>query len=179
MFKRIKTIGLTLVGLLAMLGTKAEAHYMYAGGDWYYHSVGCQATIGDLPTNPDPLRVTCTLDVLQVELLCPDMTTVSLNFNLGEIILKDYIDIPAGQTEAEVLVDDDSLLNLAGCTGEPIHALIRNMASTVTISVPPLVTSTATATCTLPDEYSIFEYNSPLFDPWVFDCTDPIIAHVN
>ena len=137
MFKRVKTLGLLGVGLLAMLGTKTEAHYILVNGKWVYHIVGYQVKIGSLPTNPDPLRVTCTLNVLQVELLCPNLQSVRLNFTLGEIILNDFINIPAGQTEAEVLVDDDSLLNLAGCTGEPIHALIRNMVSTVTVSAPP------------------------------------------
>jgi hypothetical protein len=45
MFKRVKTIGLLGIGLLAMLGTKAEAHYMYVNGKWVYHSIGCQADL--------------------------------------------------------------------------------------------------------------------------------------
>jgi|GEM_PF-2182758 len=61
MFNRVKTIGLLGVGLLAMLATKAEAHYMYARGNYYYHSVGCEATIGSVPVPSDRLEVKCRL----------------------------------------------------------------------------------------------------------------------
>ena len=188
MFKRIKTIGLTLVALLAMLGTKAEAHYMYAGGDWYYHSVGCQATIGSLLNPPDPLAVQCVVTTALVETLCSDLSIVSLPI---QVSLSAQVQIPPGQTQVEVLVSDSPLLNptVNNACGSlvPIDVLIRNFASVVTISkcvglgcLVQLVTSTAAATCTLPAGYNLVNYPANLPpDGTPFTCTNPVIVHVN
>lgn len=190
MFKRIKTIGLTLGGLLAMLGTQAEAHYVYMHGDYYYHSVGCEATIGSLPNPPDPLVVGCVVATVQVETLCPDLSIVSLPL---QVSLTNQVQIPPGQTEVEVPVSDDPLLSLDlndACGAlAPIAALIRNFAPTVTISKCAgllgnpcsvlLVTSTATSLCALPSQYNLDNYPEnlpPAGTP--FTCTNPLIVHV-
>lgn len=187
MFKRIKTIGLILVALLAMLGTKAEAHYMYVNGEYYYHSVGCQATIGSLSNPPDPLAVQCVVTTAQVETLCQDLSIVSLPIQLS---LSAQVQIPPGQTQVEVLVSDSPLLNPAvnNTCGNlaPIAALIRNMASTVTISQcvgsdcsVRLVTSTAQAQCALPAGYNLSNYPANLPpDGTPFTCTAPVTVHV-
>ena len=80
MSKTVKTIGLLGLTLLAMLGTTAEAHYTYVRGKYYYHSVGCDVTIGSLPVHPDRLEVKCQVHATQVELLCPGNVTEILNF---------------------------------------------------------------------------------------------------
>jgi hypothetical protein len=187
MFKRVKTIGLLGVALLAMLGTKTEAHYMYVGGDWVYHSVGCQVTIGSLASPPDPLAVGCLVVTAQVETLCPDQSIVSLPLQLN---LSALVQILAGQTQVEVPVSDNPLLDPTvntACGGvTPIDALIRNFASTVTISkcfgsgcLVKLVTSTAVTTCTLPALYDLLSYPAHLPpDGTAFTCASPIITHV-
>jgi hypothetical protein len=167
MFKRIKTIGLTLVGLLAMLGTKAEAHYYYYNGYWYYDSVGCDVTIGSLPTTPDPLDVVCVVTTTQVEALCPLPQPHVVSLSIQVILSAQQHLVPApGQAQAhvQVVVSDTPLLSnpdiLAACSNStPTAVLIRKLASTVTIQcegpsssclAPLLTTSTATATCTFP-----------------------------
>lgn len=191
MFKRVKTIGLLSVGLLAMLATKADAHYMYVSGNYYYHSVGCQATIGSLPNPPDPLAVGCVVNTVQVETLCPDLSIVSLPIQANLVA---QVKIPPGQTEVEVIVSDNPLLNpgLNNACGtlSPIAVLIRNMASTITVFrcvglvVDPclvrLPTSTATALCELPAQFNFDNYPENLPpDGTPFTCTDPVIVHVN
>ena len=189
MFKSVKTIA--LVGLLAMLGTKAEAHYMYYDGRYYYHSVGCEVTIGDLPSSPDPVAVHCLVATLKLETLCPDESIVSslLQVNLSAQELLD-----AGETQVEVLVSDSPLLNPninnACGSSTPTDILIRKMASTVTISQCAslvghpcsvlVTTSTAATTCELSEDYDLEDYPNNLPpDGTEFSCTDPpTIVHV-
>jgi len=191
MFKRIKVIGLTLVGLLAMLGTQAEAHYMYVDGRYYYHSVGCGVTIGSVPTPPDPFAVTCAVVTTQVETLCPGGSIVGalLQVNVSAQVLD------PGETEVDVLVDDAPLLdgdvNNACGGSDPTDVLIREMATTVTISKcvslvgDPcsvlLLTSTAVATCELSEDYDLEDYPDNLPEVGTdYTCTDPpTIVHVN
>ncbi len=187
MIKRVTKIGLLGIALLAMFGTKAEAHYMYAHGDWVYHSVGCQVTIGSLATPPDPLVVNCLVVTAMVESLCPDQSIVSLALQVNLVA---QVQTTPGQTQVEVPVSDSPLLNpgLNNACGSvaPVAVLIRNMASTVTISkcvgvgcLVQLVTSTAVATCTLPPGYSLANYpaNVPP-DGTPFTCTTPVVVHV-
>lgn len=202
MFNRVKTIGLLGVGLLAMLlGTKAEAHYMYANGKYYSHSVGCQATIGSVPVHPDPLDVKCQVYATKVELLCPGEVVEYLNFEQSPLsLVTSHVQIPAGQTQVDVLVDDSPIRNLCDCDPpgcdplQDIKALVRNMVATVTISkcASPvgdpcsvlLVTSTAAATCEFPALFNTFanypaqgtEYVDP---PNTNTCTVPIKVHVH
>jgi len=179
MFKRVKTIGLLGVGLLAMLlGTKAEAHYMYVSGKYYSHSVGCYVEIGTAsPSNR--WEVECRVNAIMVELLCPDESKVTLDL-YPPISLSAHVKKSAGETSAEVLVDDSSLLNLGACG--PERALVRNMVGTVTIYMcngkgkdpcsSRLKTSTAMSTCFLPKGYSIYDYPPPDPEfPWQFTCT--------
>jgi len=188
MFNRVKTIGLLGVGLLAMLlGTKAEAHYAYASGRYYSHSIGCEATIGSLSNPPDPLIVGCVVTTVRVDARCPDLSIVSLPI---EVSLTAQVQINPGQTVVEVTAPDTSLLTngniVIACGGTPSAVLIRDMVSTVTIQcvgpsascpAPLVTTSTATATCTLP--YDFGGYPPPTTPPfWEFNCTDPIVTHV-
>jgi hypothetical protein len=73
MSKTVKTIGLLGLALLAMLGTKAEAHYIYANGRWIYHSVGCIAELESvLDPATVPSSVECVVNTKWVETLCQD-----------------------------------------------------------------------------------------------------------
>jgi hypothetical protein len=173
MFKRVKTIGLLGVGLLAMLGTKAEAHYIFVNGKWVWHSVGCQSTIGDLPNPPDPLIAKCDVITIQVDARCPDLSIVSV---LIEESLTAQKQIPPGLTTFEVIVPVVSLLNngniVIACGGTPNAILIRDMVSTVTIQcvgpsascpAPLVTTSTKKARCWLP--YDFGDYPPPSTPP--------------
>jgi hypothetical protein len=187
MFKRVKLSGLLGVALLAMLGTKAEAHYMYVDGEYYYHSVGCQVTIGSLASPPDPLAVGCLVVTAQVETLCPDLSIVKLPIQLN---LSNQVLIPPGQTQVEAIVSDSPLLDPTvnnACGGvAPIAALIRNFVGTVTISkcsglgcLVKLMTSTAVSTCTLSASYDLVNYPAHLPpDGTPFTCASPIVTHV-
>jgi hypothetical protein len=196
MFKRVKTIGLLGIGLLAMLGTKAEAHYMYVNGKWVYHSIGCQATIGSLSDPPDRLVVECVVDTAVVETLCPDMSIVSLPI---QVRLVAQVLITPGQAQVEevkveVIVSDAPLLNVnlnPSCgDSTPTDVLIRNMDSTISIfqcagpvgdpcSVR-LLTSIAAAQCELPAKFKLDNYPKNLPpDGTRYTCTYPVIEHVN
>ncbi len=187
MFKRVKTIGLLGVGLLAMLGTKAEAHYVYANGRWYYHSVGCEVEIGSLPNPRDDVIVKCAVTTVEVEAKCSNGSiTDPLSI---EVLLTDQEELEAGQTEVEVIVDDDSLRSnssiVSECGGIADDVLIRSMASTVTIQcVGPsatcgllslVPTSIAVAACTLPSACTL---NICEDDDREYSCSS-IVTHVN
>jgi len=171
MFKSVKTIGLTLVGLLAMLGTKAEAHYMYANGHYYYHSVGCEITQFDsMPTTFWGWGATCAVITTKVDALCPNSFIASLQI---QVVLAPMtaIYLPGQALPVEVIVDDSPLKVhpsiVSACGGSNANAvLIQNMISTITVFLcdgvgpclpfTPLdpVTSTVTASCGLPLGYS-------------------------
>lgn len=186
--KRFKAAGLLGIFLpLLVVPTISEAHYIYVGGEYYYHSVGCQATIGSLPVHPDPLSVGCVVTTATVDTLCPDLSIVSLPIQLS---LGAQVQIPPGQTSVEVLVSDnpllDPLVNTACAGATPLDALIRSFTSVVTIakcSGPncevQLVTSTAASSCTLPVQYDLLNYplNLPP-DGATFTCSSPIVAHI-
>ncbi|OOO03723.1 MAG: hypothetical protein USCGTAYLOR_00002 [Chromatiales bacterium USCg_Taylor] len=168
-----------MIGMVAMLGVEAEAHYMYVSGRYYYHSIGCYAEIGTrFP--PNRWEVECQVNATRVELLCPDGSTVTLNLDTP-VSLSAHVQKSAGKKSAEVLVDDSSLLNLGACA--PERALVRNMVGTVTIYMcngtgkdpcsSRLKTSTAMSTCSLPEGYSIYDYSPPDPEfPWQFTCND-------
>ena len=188
MFKRVKTIGLLGVGLLTMLGTKAEAHYMYVNGKWVWHSVGCPVTIGDIPSSPDPGIVICDVNTVQVEAECPDGSiTQPLSIQVS-LTAQEQLD--PGQSYVEVIVDDEPLrfhsTIISACGSYASDVLIRNMTSTVTIqcvgsigdptcSAPLLTTSTAVATCELPAQCTL--NNCPAIYR-TYTC-DRIVTHVN
>ena len=186
MFKGINTAGLLGIGLLAGLASNAEAHYIYVDGEYIYHSVGCQATIGSIPAQPDPLVVGCVVTTGTVETLCPDHSIISLPIQLS---LSNQVQIPPGQTQVEVVVSDNPLLdpdvNNACGGATPLDALIRSFASVVTISkcsgpgcTVQLVTSTAASSCSLPTQYDLLNY--PLSIPpdgTLFTCSSPIVVH--
>lgn len=187
MFKQIKTAGLLSMGLFALFAGKADAHYMYIGGEYYYHSVGCEAIIGSIPNPPDPLSVGCVVTTATVETLCPDHSIVSLPIQLS---LSAQLQVPPGQSQVEVTVSDnpllDPLVNTACGGAAPLDALIRSFASVVTISkcsslgcLVQLVTSTAASTCNLPAQYDLLNYplNLPP-DGITFNCSSPIVVHL-
>jgi hypothetical protein len=74
-----------MIGLVALLGANAEAHYVYAFGKYKYCSLHC---VVDLRKVPDPLsepaKVKCEAtasqgDTLSAEVSCPDGTLVQSN----------------------------------------------------------------------------------------------------
>jgi hypothetical protein len=192
MFKRVKTIGLTLVGLLAMLGTKVEAHYMYVSGEWVYHSVGCIAEIESVSDPATvPASVECVVATVQVETLCPDLSIVSSPIEVSLIaqapITLDNI-ITEGRAQVEVIVPDTPLLNLSivqnACItigSTPIAVLIRHIESTVNVleCIGPLClvrqlssTFEEPVQCELPAQFNFGNH-----DGAAFICTDPVIEH--
>jgi hypothetical protein len=71
-----------MIGLVAMLGANAEAHYIYVYGKYKYCSLHC---IVDLKKVPDPVsepaKVKCGAtasegETLSVEVSCPDGTLI-------------------------------------------------------------------------------------------------------
>ena len=188
MSKTVKTIGLLGLALLAMLGTTAEAHYTYARGTYYYHSVGCDVTIGSVAYPPDRLEVKCQVDATQVELLCPGNVTQILNFGNSQLRLVADAQLDPGETRVEVDVDDSPLLDsplLMTCDGSqpPLNVLIHSMVAKVTISkcaslvecLVPLVTETAVTGCVLPAQFN-FDNLPP--DYTEYTCTAPFKVHV-
>jgi len=196
MFNRVKTIGLLGVGLLAMLATKAEAHYMYARGNYYYHSVGCEATIGSVPVPSDRLEVKCRLvtvtedpitgEVLPpVEVLCQDQSIVTLPDPVSLVV---QVITDPGETHVEVIISNSPFKYLCG-GNDPTAVLIHNFSSTITISkctgslLDPcsllLETSIATTPrCMLPTEGNYDIHNLPPGGTQ-YDCEAPLIVHVN
>jgi hypothetical protein len=199
MFSRIQMVGFLGAGLIALLGTKADAHYMYASGRYIYHSVGCIAEIEAVP-NPavSPAVVECIVVTAVVETLCQDASgnrypvIAPLQVSLSAQASIVPANVTAGLAEVEVVVPDSPLLNVnlnLSCTSAtPIAVLIRNMAPTVTVfrcvgsiagpCAVRLMTSTATALCELPAQYSLDNYPANLPpDGTPFACTDPLIVH--
>lgn len=192
MFKRAKIIGLFGFALISMLGTQAEAHYLYANGTWYYHSVGCAANI-DAVLNPttNPAAVECLVNTSVVETLCPDSNIISSPIQASLVAQTPITssDVSGSQAHVEVVVPDTPLLNvnlnLSCGNSNPVSALIRTMTSTVTVfrcvglGADPcsvrLVTSTATATCTMDAKYNPGNLPPP---GTAYTCTNPLIAHV-
>ncbi|MDQ2693872.1 MAG: hypothetical protein M3Z21_00575 [Pseudomonadota bacterium] len=195
MYKRTKTISLMAAALPAMLAMNAEAHYMYANGRWYYHSVGCQAEIESM--DAAPASVKCVVIAELVETLCqypgglayPVSLPLQVSLDAQALIEPDS----EGRATVEVVIPDapllDVVLNLdpspCGASSTPVAVLIRNMASTVSVSkcvgsvLSPcsvrLLTSTATASCALPAEYTFASLPPP--GTW-FSCPNPVIVHV-
>jgi len=200
MFKKLNTIGLLGAGLLAMLGSKAEAHYMYANGRWVYHSVGCISEIEPVSDPATyPAAVGCTVTTAQVETLCQDGSgfvypvSLSLQLTLDALAAIVPANVTGGQAEVEVVVPDAPLLNVnlnPSCVNAtPIAVLIRSMASTITVfrcvgllgdpCLVRLVTSTAEALCELPAQFSFDNYPENLPpDGTPFSCTEPVVVHV-
>ncbi len=202
MVNRVKTIGLTLVGLFTMLlGAQAEAHYMYVNGTYYYHSVGCEATVGS--TEVDPWTVDCAVATTLVETLCqrngsfvypPVLSQIQLNLVAQGPIVQN------NATQVEAIVSDAPLLNVnlnLSCSiystplaiSTPAVVLIHNMASVLNVyqcasdscaGENRTLTSTAATSCTLPLEFNLNHYPANL--PPVgtqYNCVQPQILHVN
>jgi len=191
MFKRAKTIGLTLVGLLAMLGTKAEAHYMYANGEWVSHSVGCQITELD-SVGTASWAAACLVVPTKVDVRCQNLSIVNSLAISGVTLVGPTILNLQGQPPAEgveVTVDDAPLLEVSTVVNAclfygstPSDVLIREMESTISLfkcdslvgcSVL-LLTGTAAAECSLSTYYHLD--NPP--NGAAFSCTEPVKVHL-
>ncbi len=75
--KRVMTV--MMIGLVAMLGAKAEAHWVILKGQCYWHSGECVRKDEDPPIEPPPLNESPPLGETRaiptsVEILCPDGT---------------------------------------------------------------------------------------------------------
>lgn len=200
MFKSAKAIGISGVVLLVMLIAEADAHYMYASGRWVYHSVGCIAEVESV-SNPSttPAVVECAVSTTLVETLCQDASgyvypvTLPLQVGLSAAVPIAVEHVSEGLAEVEVVVPDAPLLdinvNLACVGATPIDVMVRNMASTVTVSrcvgsiLGPcevrLVTSTAEAVCELPPQFNFSNYPENLPPEGTpYSCTEPLVVHV-
>lgn len=198
MSKRVKRVmTVMMVGLVAILGTKAEAHYMYVSGKYYYHSVGCEVTIGSVPVHPDPVEVKCQLITITqdpitgqilppVEVLCQNQNIITLP---NPVSLVAQVLTDPGETHVEVIVSSSPFLQHLCDGSDPTAVLIHNFASTITISkcvglfANPcsvlLPTSTATTLrCMLPTEENYDIYNLP-DDGTPYTCSVPVSAHFN
>ena len=191
MLKRVKTIGLTLVGLLVMLGTKAEAHYMYANGQWVSHSVGCQITELD-SVGTASWAAACTVIPTKVDVRCQNLSILNSLTISGVTLVGPTILNLQGQPPVagvEVTVDDAPLLELGTVVNAcllygstPKDVLIREMVSTVSIfkcdsllgCLVLLLTGTAAAECTLSTYYDLD--NPP--NGAAFTCTEPVKVHL-
>lgn len=195
MYKKINATSLLAAALPAMLTMNAEAHYMYTHGRWYYHSVGCQAEIESM--NTAPASVKCVVITELIETLCqypgglayPASLPIQVGLEAQALIEPDS----EGRATVEVVIPDapllDVVLNLnpspCDASSTPVAVLIRNMASMVSVSkcvgsvLSPcsvsLLTSTATASCALPAEYTFASLPPP--GTW-FSCPNPVIVHV-
>lgn len=170
MFKSVRMIGLSLVGLFAIFATKAEAHYMYAAGNYYYHSVGCEITAFDsMPPTSWGWGGTCAVITTKIDVLCPNSLLAGLEI---QVVLPPRTAIyRPGQTLPVEMTVDDSPIKVhpsvvSACGGSNASAvLIQNMVSTITVflcdqvapclPLTPLdpVTSIVTASCELPLGY--------------------------
>jgi hypothetical protein len=202
MFNRLKMIGLTLVGVLAILsGTRAEAHYMYVNGRYYYHSVGCEAAIAS--TEADPWTVDCAVATTLVETLCqrsgsfvypPVLSPIQLHLVAQGPIA------PNSSLQLEAIVSDAPLLNVnlnLACSiystplavATPAVVLIHNLTSVLNVyqctssscsGEDRTLTSTASTSCTLPLQFNLQNYPANL--PPVgteYNCLSPQAFHVN
>ncbi|MCA1851884.1 MAG: hypothetical protein LC647_05690, partial [Beggiatoa sp.] len=125
-----------MIGLVALLGAKAEAHYVYVAGKYKYCSVCVDAKLKGEKDSINPTTHTEELEFLlttkSVEILCPDeQIPSSFGLILGLVVRRpiggDDIttqvngqDGPLTTAEVEACVSDVALLvNSDFCGGVP------------------------------------------------------------
>lgn len=167
-----------MIGLVALLGAKAEAHYVYVSGQYKYCSICVDAKLKgeedsiNLTTHTEELEFLLTTEL--VEILCPDGRIVSssdlFQFVVKKPIGKDDITTqvngqggPLTTAEVRACVSDTALLeNSVFCGVKPKDVLIREMRAEITTSacyilnIPQCDTvDTFVTDCILPAEYDL------------------------
>ena len=122
MFKTVKSaMRVMMVGLVALLGANAEAHYVVVSGKYKYCSLHCIVDLRKVP-NPIlwPAEVKCEATAALVEISCPNETLVQVPVNVdmvgqGRIDQEDWTayksDPGLGKAHVEVNIPLDSLLD--------------------------------------------------------------------
>ena len=109
-----------MIGLVALLGVKAEAHYVYYAGRYKYCSLHC---VADLKKVPDPIeepaKVKCEATATSVEILCPDQSLVQSPVNWvlvgqGPIDQSNWNDQGKAHVEVNLPMPDSLLEQLHG-----------------------------------------------------------------
>jgi len=119
---------LMMIGLVAMLGAKAEAHYVVVKGKVKYCSVCVEAELKEDKGNPvDPKthdeKVEFRLMTKKIEILCPKETVVQSTKNVTLVVRKLIVQEVEG-----VVFDEASLVNSNFCPdSSPPDVLVRAM----------------------------------------------------
>ena len=73
-----------MIGLVALLGANAEAHYYVAAGKYKYCSLHCAVNLKNVP-NPSlwPAKVRCEATAALVEISCPNGRFLQVPVNVG------------------------------------------------------------------------------------------------
>jgi hypothetical protein len=202
MSKRV--IRIMMVGLVAMLGATAEAHYIVVRGQCIWHSGECTRKDDQPdpppppppldPTNPPPLgevRMTPT----SVEILCPNGITVKQFVLKKEQLVAQRPLVPADITKTTnedgintyaewgVIASDTHffLADTTTCPGFPKDVIIRSMSVEMNLydlKLDPTATkphSAWRATCTLPVEFKLPQKPPPRGVP--YQCTTDNTCH--
>jgi hypothetical protein len=181
MSKQVKFIsksvmGVMTVGVVAMLGADAEAHYVVVNGRCYWHSGECVRKDKDAEDpdllNPPPIgELVATLK--QVEILCPGGNIVVLDKDPGTLVAKKPIvqgditnvtnvtSLRESKPYAEwaVIVSDTHFLaDTRFCSVPPQDVIIRSMSVKLNLYPDgdlskPAHSSWEAGTCILPAEF--------------------------
>jgi hypothetical protein len=173
MFKRAMRV-VMMIGLVALLGAKAEAHYVYVSGNYKYCSICVDAKLKGEEDSINPTTHTEELEFLLttelVEILCPDGRIVFssdlFQFVVKKTIGKDDITIqvngqngPLTTAEVKACVSDTALLlNSVFCGVKPKAVLIRQMRAEITTSACYILCDTVdtfVTDCILPAKYNL------------------------
>lgn len=176
--KRVITV--TMIGVVAMLGVTAEAHYVVIRGRCYWHSHECSRQDTDVR---DPVPILLTGEVIsttnRVELLCPGGNVEGEPVTLTArkpIVPSDTTRVTNSQgqisrnAEWTVIVSDGYFLASTFCPGSvppvpPQDVIIREMSVKMNLycssrtdrecsGTPGAPHSTWEATCTLPGGFN-------------------------
>lgn len=194
MLKRVLIIGLLLSVAAAMLGTRAEAHYIYVSGRLIKHSLLCSLDLKGV-ANPatNPALSECVIEVHLLDILCRNPQNNNTHPGRAAtqtvLIAEDQIDqsdiTGKGKAHVEILVEDDPLLNPEFCVNPnwiPIEVLVRE--ATVHLNTftctddacsTKVLASTAQLDCVLPSEFNL-ENLPPVGTP--YQCTQTSSQHL-
>jgi len=198
--KRAMTV--MMVGLVAMLGVKAEAHYIVVKGRCYWHSLECGREDKDPGSGRPPASVELVAVPAVVDLLCPNPPHVeSITIPSTERIIlatpRTRLDQERDTTEERRASGDiisrtvewqrivsDALFytpsSIVSCASRasPMEVIVRTWSSVkMNLYLPgsrlPHSSWEATGGCTLPPEFNFT--NLPRGAPYT--CSKPIACH--
>ena len=186
-----------MIGLVALLGANAEAHYVYVAGKYKYCSVCNEAklTAENDSISPDHteqlefILTTISTDetVPPLEILCPNGTivpsweqfTLAVQRTIGEGDITNGEGGPLTIAEVQACVSDGALLvSSLFCDGDPpTDVLIRKMKAESKTSwcpvsnlLPCVPVSTSVADCTLPGKFNLKKYPNNLPRGALYKC---------